>query len=55
MDVKDQLIKPGVNIKPQVALEDVNRLLSDLYGIISCEISELNAYDDKNYLVQVDR
>jgi hypothetical protein len=30
-------------------------LLLDFYGIIGREISELNAYDDKNYLVQVDR
>jgi hydroxylysine kinase len=51
----DQLIKPGASIKPRTTNEDVTRLLLKLYGIVAREISEINAYDDKNYLISVER
>jgi hypothetical protein len=50
----DQLIKPGASIKPKTTNEDVEGLLLKLYGIVAREISEINAYDDKNYLISVE-
>lgn len=48
------ILKPGSKIRPQVTEEDAIRLAERLYGISTRDISELMAYDDKNFLIHVD-
>lgn len=50
-----EILKPGQKIRPEITLEEVERLVKRLYGIIVSEICELKSYDDRNYLIQVDR
>uniref|UniRef100_U5EXQ9 Hydroxylysine kinase n=1 Tax=Corethrella appendiculata TaxID=1370023 RepID=U5EXQ9_9DIPT len=49
------VLKPsGSVIKPSVTEDEVRKLLERLYGIVVLEMCELNAYDDRNYLIQHD-
>lgn len=48
------ILKPGSKIRPQVSEEEAIRLAERLYGISTCDISELISYDDKNFLIHVD-
>ena len=51
----DDILKPGSKIRPNVTEEEVIKLVERLYGIVTQEIAELKSYDDRNYLIQVDR
>lgn len=53
-DVEQAVLKPGSKIRPQVSEEEAVRLAERLYGISTRDISELVAYDDKNFLIHVD-
>lgn len=50
-----EILKPGQKIRPELTLQEVERLAERLYGIIVKEICELKSYDDRNFLIQVDR
>lgn len=55
LDIADAVIlKPGSKIRPQLGVEDAIRLAERLYGITTSKISELEAYDDRNFLIHVD-
>lgn len=49
------LLKPGTKIRPDVSEEDAIKLAERLYGITTSEISSLVSYDDRNFLIYVDR
>lgn len=51
----NNLLKPGLKIKPQITIDDVEKLAQRLYGIIVNDIKELNSYDDRNYFINEDR
>lgn len=53
-DPEPNILKPGSKIKPKVSEEEAIRLAERLYGISTRDISELVAYDDKNFLIHVD-
>lgn len=53
-DSEQAVLKPGAKIRPQVSEEEAIRLAERLYGISTRDISELVAYDDKNFLIHVD-
>lgn len=44
-----------MKIKPQFDQEDAKIILRKFYGIKALEICELNAYDDKNFLIFADK
>ncbi|XP_067624635.1 hydroxylysine kinase [Eurosta solidaginis] len=48
------LLQPGMNIKPNVGVEEAESLVRRLYGITANSTKLLNAYDDINYLIQPD-
>ncbi|XP_030556679.1 hydroxylysine kinase [Drosophila novamexicana] len=48
------VLQPGSDIKPKMQPEHVEPLVRRLYGITISELKELNAYDDRNYLIQED-
>lgn len=52
---EDDILKPGSKIRPLVSEDEAVRLAERLYGITTKEISELISYDDRNFLIQVDR
>lgn len=43
------------NIKPKVTMADVEKMVERLYGIVVKDIKELQAYDDRNYLILEDK
>lgn len=51
----DEILKPGAKIRPEVNSDDARKLAERLYGIVSREISELESYDDRNFLIHADR
>lgn len=51
----DEILKPGLKIRPDVSADDARKLAERLYGIVSKEISELMSYDDRNFLIHADR
>lgn len=53
-NTEQEVLKPGTKIKPQISEEEAVRLAERLYGISTRDISELIAYDDKNFLIHVD-
>lgn len=48
------MLQPGLIIRPQMTEKTAIHLVKTLYGLTVRSIKELNSYDDKNYLVQVD-
>ncbi|KAF3423166.1 hypothetical protein E2986_06799 [Frieseomelitta varia] len=51
MDNKDAVLMPGQRIRPPGNIQVVSQLLKELYGLKASSITELNAYDDRNYHV----
>lgn len=49
-----KLLRPGVRIRPDVQEDQVRRLAERLYGISCLGVTELNAYDDRNFLIESD-
>lgn len=49
------VLKPGTKIRPEITEEEAARLAERLYGITTSEICPLVSYDDRNFLIQVDR
>ncbi|ROT79026.1 Hydroxylysine kinase [Penaeus vannamei] len=47
------LLQPGQIIRPMLKKADVPALVGKLYGLTVVSVKELNSYDDKNYLIQV--
>lgn len=47
--------QPGSDIKPKVTAADVEKLAERLYGIVAKDIKEMQAYDDRNYLIVEDK
>ena len=54
-DDDDEFLRPGVVVRPNVKEEDAQNLAQRLYGITTMEICELISYEDRNYLIHVDR
>lgn len=54
-DEGDEILKPGKKIRPEVTENDAIKLAERLYGIVTKDIYELNAYDDRNFLIHSDR
>lgn len=50
-DGEKNLLEIGTDIKPDCSEEDVNIILTTLFGLEKCTIKELDGYDDKNYFV----
>lgn len=50
----DTLLSPGQLIRPIVTKESAIQIFEKLYGLKVSKITELNAYDDKNYHVLCD-
>ncbi|XP_063919530.1 hydroxylysine kinase [Zophobas morio] len=48
------VLKPGVSIKPVVSHNEINIILSEVYGLKCTSLKELNGYDDNNYHVKVE-
>ncbi|KZC04169.1 Aminoglycoside phosphotransferase domain-containing protein 1 [Dufourea novaeangliae] len=51
METKDEVLTPGQRIRPPGSDQIVSDLLKKLYGLKVIEVTELNAYDDRNYHV----
>lgn len=47
------LLQPGQIIRPMLKKTEVPALVAKLYGLTVVSVKELNSYDDKNYLIQV--
>nr|CAD7202087.1 unnamed protein product [Timema douglasi] len=50
----EEILQPGVQIRPIISPKEVSEIVQRLYGLRNVQIDELNAYDDKNYYIQVD-
>uniref|UniRef100_A0A6M2DKX5 Hydroxylysine kinase n=1 Tax=Xenopsylla cheopis TaxID=163159 RepID=A0A6M2DKX5_XENCH len=53
-DSDSNLLRPGVRIKPDIQEDQVRRIAERLYGISCLGVCELNAYDDRNFLIEAD-
>lgn len=51
----DEILQPGTKIKPEITETEVIKLAERLYGIVTKDITELNSYDDRNFLIHSDR
>nr|CAD7605349.1 unnamed protein product [Timema genevievae] len=49
----EEILQPGVQIRPIISHKEVSEIVQRLYGLRNVQIVELNAYDDKNYHIQV--
>lgn len=47
------MLEPGQQIKPEVTVEDVHRLVRTFYNLEVISVKELNSYDDRNFFVKV--
>lgn len=54
-DESDEILQPGKKIKPEISEAEAIKLAERLYGIVTKDISELNSYDDRNFLIHSDR
>lgn len=48
-----EVLQPGAQIKPVLSVEEAKKLVEHLFGICAVKIKELDAYDDKNYYIEV--
>jgi len=48
-----EVLQPGVQIKPVLSVEEAKNLAEQVFGICVAKIKELDAYDDKNYYIEV--
>lgn len=54
-DEEGEILQPGKKIKPEITEEEAIKLAERLYGIVTKDITELNSYDDRNFLIHSDR
>lgn len=54
-DEEDVILEPGKIIRPEITEEEAIKLAERLYGIVTNDITELNSYDDRNFLIHSDR
>lgn len=54
-DEGDEILQPGKKIKPEITESEAIKLAERLYGIVTKDITELNSYDDRNFLIHSDR
>lgn len=54
-DDADEILQPGKKIKPEITEAQALKLAERLYGIVAKDITELNSYDDRNFLIHHDR
>lgn len=47
------VLQPGVQIKPVLSVAEAKNLVESIFGICVVKIKELDAYDDKNYFIEV--
>lgn len=47
----NEVLQPGVSIKPLLEFEDVQNIIVEHYGLKVVSVVQLNGYDDKNYHV----
>ena len=52
-DREELMLEPGQQIKPEVTVEDVHRLVCTFYNLEVISVKELNSYDDRNFFVKV--
>ena len=52
-DREELMLEPGQQIKPEVTVEDVHRLVRTFYNLEVISVKELNSYDDRNFFVKV--
>lgn len=50
----DLVLSPGEDIKPDFGTEDAKEVLKEIFGFECLKVVELNGYDDRNYLVEVE-
>lgn len=50
-----EILQPGKKIKPDITEAEAIKLAERLYGIVTKDITELNSYDDRNFLIHSDR
>ncbi|XP_074604617.1 hydroxylysine kinase [Brevipalpus obovatus] len=48
----DQVLEPGVKIKPDVDLKLAHQIAQKFYDIEVLDVVELNSYDDRNFLIK---
>lgn len=53
-DSEEPVLEPGQRIKPDITEEEVRSVVQRLYGITIDHLSELKAYDDRNYFITAD-
>lgn len=49
---ENKLLSPGQKLKPVVESDEVLQIVKTLYNINIESITELNSYDDRNFLIQ---
>lgn len=54
-DEGDEILQPGKKIRPEITESEAIKLAERLYGIVTKDITELNSYDDRNFLIHSDR
>lgn len=47
------VLQPGAQIKPVLSVAEAKNLVESIFGICVVKIKELDAYDDKNYFIEV--
>lgn len=52
---EDVILQSGQKIKPEITAEEAVKFAERLYGIVTKDITELNSYDDRNFLIHSDR
>lgn len=50
-----EILQPGKKIKPDITEVEAIKLAERLYGIVTKDITQLNSYDDRNFLIHSDR
>ena len=51
---ESKLLEPGQKLKPSICNDEVVGIIQDLYRQQVTGITELNSYDDRNFLIQTD-
>lgn len=54
-DEGEEILQPGKKIRPEITESEAIKLAERLYGIVTKDITELNSYDDRNFLIHSDR
>ena len=52
--MSNDLLEPGKKIKPIIDLDSVKKLVENLFPFKVIKIIEIDSYDDRNYLIEID-